>query len=373
MPSTSYESPFMVQRFLFMIAASLLLVVVTGCSENGAAGDANAKRPLKIIATTGMVADLVKHVVGDCGEVVSLMGPGVDPHLFKPLLQHVRKMNDADVIFYSGLMLEGRMQDAIAQANTPKRPAIAVTQKLEQLDKDFLRSPPEFQGHYDPHVWMDVKAWARCMDQIVETLSAVDPKNAETFRENATNYAAELTTLDDYVRKSIESIPRPQRVLVTAHDAFGYFGRAYGIDVRSVQGVTTESEAGVRDINRLVEFLVQSKIPSIFVESSVSEKNLRAVIEGAKSRGVEIKVGAELFSDAMGEEGTYEGTYIGMIDHNATKIARALDGEAPERGLHGRLKSELQTSFRSSVFDDIAMLRLIALVVAGGSVGLCHW
>jgi manganese/zinc/iron transport system substrate-binding protein len=293
-----------------------------------------------------MVADMVKHVVGERGEVTSLMGSGVDPHLFKPLPQHVRKMNDADVVFYSGLMLEGRMQDALREADGPKRPVVAVTRHLEQSEKEYLRSPPEFEGHYDPHVWMDVKAWIRCMDQVVETLSAICTDDVETFRQNAKAYAAELEELDLYVHKSIESIPVSHRVLVTAHDAFGYFGRAYGMEVRSVQGVTTESEAGVRDINQLVDFLVESKIPAIFVETSVNEKNMRAVIEGAKSRGARVGVGAELFSDAMGEEGTYEGTYIGMIDHNATRITRALGGNAPEKGFRARLKPETHLSAR---------------------------
>lgn len=368
----------MVRRFLFALAASLSLFGLNGCGENGAAdhrspssGKDDSPRRLKIVATTGMVADMVKHVAGDRGEVISLMGPGVDPHLFRPLLQHVKKMNDADVIFYSGLMLEGRMQDAIAQVNRPDRPAVAVTHGLETSEKEFLRSPPEFEGHYDPHVWMDVKAWIRCMDQVVETLSMVDAANKEVYRQNADTYATELKQLDDYVRKSIESIPPTHRVLVTAHDAFGYFGRAYGIEVRSVQGVTTESEAGVRDINRLVDFLVENKIPSIFVESSVNEKNMRAVIEGAKSRGAQIKVGAELFSDAMGEEGTYEGTYVGMIDHNVTRITRALGGDAPELGLHGQLKPEQHASVRSPVWNAIVMLGLIASSFVGAVLTLC--
>lgn len=357
-------------RCLLIIAATLCLVGLIGCSENGAAdkqqspGTKGDRRRLKIVATTGMVADMVKHVVGDRGDVISLMGPGVDPHLFRPLLQHVKKMNDADVIFYSGLMLEGRMQEAIAQVNLPNRPAVAVTRGLETSESDYLRSPPEFEGHYDPHVWMDVKAWTRCMDQVVETLSAIDGEHAQTFHDNAKSYASELEELDNYVRKSIESIPETQRVLVTAHDAFGYFGRAYAIEVRSVQGVTTESEAGVRDINRLVDFLVEKKIPSIFVESSVNEKNMRAVIEGAKSRGAQIQIGAELFSDAMGEEDTYEGSYMGMIDHNATRITRALGGVAPERGLHGRLKPERHVSQRSSILSIVDALGSIASVVA---------
>jgi manganese/zinc/iron transport system substrate-binding protein len=325
------------------VLVCLSLLGLTGCWGSSSAAhhdDVSAKKSaqrLRIVVTTGMVADLVRHVVGEHGDVAALMGSGVDPHLFKPLLQHIKKLNEADVVFYSGLMLEGRMQDELRRSDRAKRPVVAVTKHLEELEKGFLRSPPEFEGHYDPHVWMDVVAWSRCADQVVETLSAIDGQHAEAYLQNAKSYQSELAELDIYVREVIASIPPSQRVLVTAHDAFGYFGRAYGVDVRSVQGVTTESEAGVRDVNKLVEFLVQSKIPAIFVESSVNEKNIHAVIEGAKSHGVSVRIGGELFSDAMGAEGTYEGTYIGMLDHNATMISLSLGGTAPAKGFRNQL------------------------------------
>ena len=292
---------------------------------------------LKIVATTGMVADLVRQVAGPHADVIGLIGSGVDPHLFRATRRDVKQLQEADVVFYSGLMLEGRMQDALQQVDRANRPVVAITSRL---DKKYLRSPPEFEGHFDPHVWMDVAAWSQCIEVIVEALSKADPSHSDEFQLNAKKYQDELAKLDDYVRTVIESIPEPQRVLVTAHDAFGYFGRSYGIEVRSVQGVTTESEAGVHDVNRLVDFLVERKLPAIFVESSVNEKNIRAVIEGTSARSVPIRVGAELFSDAMGAEGTYEGTYVGMIDHNATRIARALGGTAPEKGMNGRLAAE---------------------------------
>lgn len=297
----------------------------------------NSDNRLRIVVTTGMVADLVRHVAGEHAEVTALIGTGVDPHLFKATRNDIRRLQEAQIVFYSGLMLEGRMQDALRQLNRQKRPVVAVTDQLVNTDKVYLRSPPEFEGHYDPHVWMDVSAWSRCLAIVVETLSAQDPAHANDYQQNAAAYQTELAKLHDYVCEVIKSIPASQRVLVTAHDAFGYFGRTYGIDVRSVQGVTTESEAGVSDINRLVDFLVERKLPAIFVETSVNEKNIRAVIEGATARGVTVNVGGELFSDAMGQEGTYEGTYIGMIDHNATQIARALGGAAPEKGFSGQL------------------------------------
>lgn len=284
-----------------------------------------------------MVADAVRHVAGSRAEVIALIESGGDPHLFKPTRSHVKQLQDASLVFYSGLMLEGRMTETFQQLQRMRKPVSAVT---ESLTKDYLRTPPEFAGHYDPHVWMDVKAWSSCVEHVSESLAQFAPENAEEFRQNGSKYRDELEKLDQYVRASIQSIPESQRVLVTAHDAFGYFSRAYGIEVRSVQGVTTEAEAGVLDVNRLVDFLVERKLPAIFVETSVNSKNIQAVIEGAKSRGVTVKVGGTLFSDAMGAEGTYEGTYVGMIDHNATVIARALGGNAPARGMNGKLSGE---------------------------------
>ncbi len=325
-----------------MNVCGLLLIVAGGCGESssGSIVDLSAasstRKPIQIVTTTGMVTDMVRKIVGSHGEVTGLIGSGVDPHLFKATRHDIKLLHQAELVFYSGLMLEGRMQEALQNVNRLSRPVIAVTKQLE-LDKSFLRAPPEFQGHFDPHVWMDVEAWSRCADCVVETLVAHDPVHADDYRQNAKTYQAELAKLDTYVRQVIASIPEPQRVLLTAHDAFGYFGRAYGIEVQSVQGVTTESEAGVNDVNRLVDLLVSRKLPAIFVESSVNEKNIRAVIEGASSRNVTVRIGGELFSDAMGAEGTYEGSYVGMLDHNATQIARALGGTAPERGMNGRL------------------------------------
>ena len=322
--------------------AILLIALIslwhTGCASDGPGGaTAAAPSGKSVVATTGMVADIVRHVAGDHFQVVSLMETGVDPHLFTPKRSHIKLLGDAGIVFYSGLNLEGRMDEAFAQLKRSGKPVFAVT---EHLDKDFLRSPPEFEGHYDPHVWMDVKAWSQCADYVAQSLSKVDPPHAEDYLANAKAYVAELQSLDDYTRQAIQSIPQSQRVLVTAHDAFEYFSRAYGIEVKSVQGVTTESEAGVLDVNRLVDFIVERKLPAIFVESSVNAKNIQAVIEGAKARGVTVKIGGQLFSDAMGPEGTYEGTYRGMIDHNATVIAQALGGNVPAGGMLGKLANQ---------------------------------
>jgi manganese/zinc/iron transport system substrate-binding protein len=231
-------------------------------------------------------------------------------------------------------MLEGGMDQVLQQAGQSGKPVFAVTEKI---DPAYLKYSAEFEGHPDPHVWNDVTAWSECVEFIAATLAEHDPPHADAYRANATRYRAELAELDAYARQVIATIPESQRHLVTAHDAFAYFSDAYNIPVRSVLGITTESEAGVEDINALVEFLVTNQVPAVFVESSVNSRNLEAVIEGAQSRDWTVKVGGTLYSDAMGTPGTYEGTYIGMIDHNATVVARALGGEAPATGFKGQL------------------------------------
>ena len=215
-----------------------------------------------------------------------------------------------------------------------RKPVYAVT---AGLDPGYVRAAGGAGGHPDPHVWMDVSAWSRCVAHAAKLLSEFDPAHAADYASRAQTYLAELDGLHAYAQQSIASIPEPQRVLVTAHDAFGYFSRAYDIPVRSPQGLSTESEAGVDDINRLVEFLVARKVRAIFVESTVSEKNIRAIVEGAQQKGWTVGIGGNLFSDAMGAPGTYEGTYVGMIDHNVTVITRALGGQAPPRGWKGKL------------------------------------
>ncbi len=291
----------------------------------------------RIVTTVGMVTDIVRQVVGEGTEVSGLLNEGVDPHLYHPTREDVKRLSDADVIFYGGLMLEGRMEDALQKLKQGGKPVFAVG---ESLDPKILRKPEEFEGHFDPHVWMDVSLWSQCVGTVAKGMSEFDAPHAKEYGQRAADYQSKLKELDEYARKVISSIPEEQRVLVTAHDAFGYFARAYGMEVKSVQGISTESEAGVADINQLVDFLEKRKIAAIFVESSVSDKGLKAVIEGAEKRGWKVSVGGELFSDAMGEAGTYEGTYIGMIDHNATMIARALGGQAPEGGMSGKLKQK---------------------------------
>lgn len=289
---------------------------------------------MTIVATTGMIGDIARRVVGDRGEVEVLMGAGVDPHLYQPTRDDMGALLAADVVFYNGLLLEGRMTDALVRAASGDRGVHPVT---ELIDQQYLVQPEDLEGKDDPHVWMDPTAWAKAVEVIRDRLVEHAPDHRELFESNAEELLTEIGELDAYCERVLHSVPEGQRVLVSAHDAFGYFGRRYGFEVMGIQGLSTESEAGVRDIERLVDLLVSRKIGAVFVESTVSERNIKALIAGAKSRGHEVAVGGELFSDAMGPGGTYEGTYVGMIDHNATTIARALGGEAPQGGMQGKL------------------------------------
>jgi len=322
-----------------VLSAVLLLPAIlytAGCSSKEPENKARTY-PYKVGTTVGMVADIVRNVAGDKGDVANIIGEGVDPHLYKPTRNDVMALMNSDVVFYSGLLLEGKMSDALIKVAARGKSVHAVT---ELIDEKFLLEPEGMGGHFDPHVWMDVSGWMKGVEAVGKALSGYDPENAGQYQKNAAAFGQQLKKLDDYVKKIMSSVPKETRVLVTAHDAFNYFGRAYGLEVLGIQGISTESESGLQDINRLVDLIVKRKIGAIFVETSVSDKNVKALIEGAASKGATVKIGGSLFSDAMGKAGTYEGTYIGMIDHNATTVARALGGEAPEKGMQGKLSGE---------------------------------
>ncbi len=311
----------------------MLLVALIGCGEPAAPVPAAQTKP-DVVCTVGMIADIVTEVAGGRATVTGLLGTGVDPHLYKPTRSDIQRLLSADMIFYNGLLLEGKMTDTLVRAAASGKRVTAVT---EQLDEQYLLEPEGFAGHYDPHVWMDPAAWAKAVEVVRAALTEHDTDGATEYGSNAEAYLRELAELDAYAGSVLASVPESSRVLVTAHDAFNYFGRRFGYEVVGIQGLSTESEAAVRDIERLVDLLVDRQIGAVFVESTVSERSIKALIAGAEARGHTVKIGGTLFSDAMGEPGTYEGTYIGMIDHNVTTIARALGGEAPERGLHGKL------------------------------------
>ncbi len=313
---------------LFLLAAASLLL--PSCSGDPIATDG----PYRVVATVGMIADIVREVAGPLAAVDALVGEGVDPHLYKPSAADVKALQAADLVFYNGLLLEGKMTDVLVRLAGSGKRVHAVTEAVLE-EPDYVLADEE--DHDDPHVWMDVKGWIAATRVVERTLSDYDAANAAAYAANAAAYRGQLARLDDYARAAIASIPEGQRVLVTAHDAFRYLSRAYGIEVRGIQGMSTESEAGVKDIEDLVAFLVERRIPAVFVESSVSDKSVLSLLEGAAAKGRQVVVGGELYSDAMGPAGSYEGTYVGMIDHNVTTIARALGGSVPEKGFQGKL------------------------------------
>ncbi|CAN7324900.1 zinc ABC transporter substrate-binding protein [Peribacillus frigoritolerans] len=293
------------------------LLVLTGCGNDTAESD-NGNGKLDVVTTTGMIGDLVENIGGKHVEVTSLMGPGVDPHLYKATQGDVKTLDSADMIFYNGLHLEGKMTD-IFEMMSKDKPTIAVT---EDFKENQLRKAGATE--HDPHVWFDVKLWIVAAESVKKELIAKDPDHEAEYRENYEEYVLQLEELDKYVHEEINKVPEDQRVLVTAHDAFGYFGQSYGLDVRGLQGINTLSEYGSKDVTDMRNYLVENKIKAIFIESSVPRKAIEAVIQGAGKQGHKVEIGGELFSDAMGERGTEEGTYIGMVRHNTDTIVRAL-------------------------------------------------
>ena len=298
-----------------------------------AAQAAWAQDRIDVVATTGMIADAARQVGGDLVEVRALMGPGVDPHAYRQTRSDIVALADADLVLWHGLYLEAQMEELLLDLAGQGR-VVAVA---EALPAELLIAHDDHPERHDPHVWMDPELWSRVVLAVRDALTEARPEAEEAFRANAEAHLEELDALARYSSDVLSSVPEEGRVLVTAHDAFNYLGRAHGFEVVGIQGISTESEAGLNRIGALVDLLVERAVGAVFVESSVSDRNLRALIEGAAARGHEVAVGGTLYSDAMGEPGTYEGTYLGMIDHNVTTIARALGGEAPDGGMSGAL------------------------------------
>jgi len=311
------------------IVFTIVLIALAGTSGM----HAQAEERLRIVATTGMIADAAREIGGELVEVKALMGPGVDPHAYRQTRTDIIALAKADLILWHGLYLEAQMEDLMKRM-AGRKPVIAVAEKLPER---LLIAHEDYEGRFDPHVWMNPDIWNRVVVEVRNALIATQPAHEEAFRLGADKYADRIAQLSSYAKKSLATVPPQARVLLTAHDAFNYFGEAYGFEVIGIQGISTASEAGLKRIAQLADMLVERKISAVFVESSVSDRNVRALIEGAAAQGHEVVVGGELFSDAMGEYGAYEGTYIGMIDHNVTTIVRALGGQAPEKGMLQRL------------------------------------
>lgn len=316
-----------------MLTKRFVLGAMVAAALSAQTAIAIAQDKVDVVATTGMIADAAREVGGELVTVEGLMGPGVDPHAYRQTRSDITAMANADLVLWHGLYLEAQLQDFMNQLAGGQN-VVAVA---EALPRNLLIGHDDYDDKYDPHVWMNPNLWSRVVLAVRDALIETDPDNAEVYRANADAHLDELRDLARYTAQVLSSVPVEERVLLTSHDAFNYFGSAYGFEVVGIQGISTESEAGLRRIRDLVDMLVERDIGAVFVETSVSDRNIRALIEGAAAQGHEVVIGGELYSDAMGEPGTYEGTYLGMIDHNTTTISKALGGEAPDKGMSGKL------------------------------------
>jgi manganese/zinc/iron transport system substrate-binding protein len=291
--------------------------VLLGCVPDGGAEEDGR---VAVVATTGMVGDVALRVGGDRVRVTTLMGPGVDPHMYKASEGDVRRIFRAEVIFFNGLHLEARMGEVLAHMGGRVRThAIA-----EGIAPDRLLQSEDYEDAFDPHLWFDVSLWAETVEIVRDALIELDPEHAEEYAARAAEYRAELDQLHRYVREQAERVPAERRVLITAHDAFNYFGRGYGFEVRGLQGISTATEAGTADVQELAEFIARRRIPAIFIESSVPPRAVEAVQAAVRARGFRVEIGGELYSDAMGRAGSETGTYVGMVRHNIDTIVGAL-------------------------------------------------
>jgi manganese/zinc/iron transport system substrate-binding protein len=299
-----------------MVGATVAMVAACG---GGARQPADER--LQVVATTSIVADLVQTLGGDRVAVEALMGPGIDPHLYKASAGDARRMSDADLIFYSGLHLEGKMSELLEQMGERGTDTVAVT---DCVPEEKLISASGFSGVHDPHVWFDVKLWSMTATCVAEALIERDPAGADGYRQRADSFVEELEELDRWIRTRVAELAPERRVLVTAHDAFSYFGRAYGFEVRGLLGISTASEAGTSDVQKLAVFIAERRIPAIFVETSVPPRFIQALQEAVRSRGFAVEIGGSLFSDSLGDEDTPEGTYPGTVRANVETIVTAL-------------------------------------------------
>ena len=310
--------PLFFHLFKIFHASFLLLLIassIPACSDEPENRD--DPRPF-IVTTTNFIRDAVEIIGDDKVRVISLMGPGVDPHLYRATPGDFQYMERSDLIFYNGLFLEGRLSEILDRMGDKSR---AVT---GSIPTGKLISASNYGGTYDPHVWFDIELWMHAISDITEVLSEMLPDNRDEFRERKQHYFQELRDLHRYTLERIRSIPEKRRVLITAHDAFQYFSRAYGIEVRGLQGLSTATEFGIQDVTNLVSFIIDRQIPAIFVETGVSTRAIESVITGVRQRGYQVKNGGTLFSDSMGADGTPEGTYTGMFRHNVDTIVNAL-------------------------------------------------
>lgn len=303
----------------FIILALAIIVFAVGCSSPSKDNGDNGK--FNIVTTTTLIADLVKSIGGEYVEVNGLMGPGVDPHLYKASAGDVSLMQNADMVIYNGIHLEGKMGDVFDSIRSSDKLIMAVSDNIDESNYiDFITNP----GNYDPHIWFDVRLWKDAANGVANGLKDLDEEHSSEYEKNLERYLVELDDLDEYIRERIKELPEEDRILITAHDAFNYFGKAYGFQVRGLQGISTASEAGTSDVRELANFIVQHEIKAVFVESSVPRKSIEALQEAVRAQGFEVEIGGELYSDSTGDIGTDAETYIGTFKENIDTIVDAL-------------------------------------------------
>jgi manganese/zinc/iron transport system substrate-binding protein len=297
---------------------TILWIILLFTSCNDEKKTTNGK--LNIVTTTSMITDLVRNIGGDSVNVQGLMGTGVDPHLYKASEGDVSRLSNADVVFYSGLHLEGKLVDVFEKMGRNTN-TIALA---EVLDKNKLIGSEYFASSFDPHIWFNIQYWKQLTIYLTSELSRLDPNNSTFFEKNKLVYLEQLDTLEEEVLKTIATLSKEKRVLVTAHDAFNYFGDAYGFEVVGLQGLSTATEAGVQDVQNLAKLIIDKKVQAIFVETSVPKRTIEALQQAVLSKGFEVEIGGTLYSDALGNKGTDEGTYLGMFRYNVNTIVEAL-------------------------------------------------
>lgn len=318
---------------LVLFASSSLLLAACGQADQPASdttqpADTSTSQPADtkktdIVATTTQVADLIHQIGGDHVEVTQLMGPGVDPHGYQPSSSDTTAINDANVLAYNGFHLEAMFVPLFESLDQTDTHIISIENALSS--DDVLASEEDDDAlEYDPHIWFSIDNWKKAADYVTTELGDIDPSHADVYQSRNEAYQKSLDDLKSYVEERVEEIPESSRYLVTAHDAFQYFANEFGFEVVSVQGLNTNTEAGTGDISRLADFIAEHNIKSVFVESSVSSRNIDALIEAAASRGHTLEKGGELYSDALGDAEDGADTYIGMYKANIDTIVNAL-------------------------------------------------
>jgi len=297
----------------------LILAIITLCLSCKSEQKANGK--INVVTTTSMLTDLVKNIAPTQINLQGLMGSGVDPHLYKASGGDVTKLANADLIIYNGLHLEGKLVEVFEKMHNKKTKTIAIA---NALNKNTLISSASFASNYDPHIWFNIDYWVQATNYVVAQLSKIAPEHQIEFQKNGKQYITQLKNLKTSLQNKIATLPQEKRVLVTAHDAFNYFGKSFNFEVVGLQGLSTATEAGVKDVQKLAQFIITKKVKAVFIESSVPKRTIEALQAAVKAQNHNVSIGGTLYSDALGNANTIEGTYIGMFKYNVNTIVNAL-------------------------------------------------